>query len=201
MGLGISALNAAVELVRTGYTQEFYVLLLTIAEYRTHIEFILSARDEKGNPDADAEKHLQQYFSDFARNSVADYKRPRLKQGAVHEAVGAMLNNGIELSNRAAEFKTAMPAKLMSNVYLNFSNYVHARYPEVMDLYGGTPLHFHLRGMSETPKDEENVEMLDSTITSVSLTFGLLVQKLNLGDLIKRDDGLVKWYRQALGEN
>jgi hypothetical protein len=92
------------------------------------------------------------------------------------------------------KFKNAVPEQLLSNIFLTLSNYVHARYPEVMDLYGGDPLRFHLRGMGGTPKDVENIEMLDSFITSVSLTLKLLIQKLKLNGLIQNDTSLANWF-------
>jgi hypothetical protein len=55
-----------------------------------------------------------------------------------------------------------------SNVYLSFSNYVHGKYLEAMDLYGGRPAHFHLRGMGGTPKDAENLATIDSFVDTVS---------------------------------
>lgn len=191
----VSALNAAIVLVRTGYTQELYVVLRTVEEFRTRIEFVLSARDENGKLNPDAETHIQEYFSDFARNEVSDFKRLRLRQGAVHASVAAMLDNGVQQSGRAAEFPNVISATLLSNVYSTFSNYVHARYPEVMDLYGGDPQHFHLCGMSGTPKDRESSIMLDSSITSTSLTFKLLAQKLDMRELIRADATLSEWYR------
>jgi hypothetical protein len=193
----VSGLNAAVELVRCGYTQEFYVLLRTIDEYKTHIDFILYARESDGRLTEEAEKYIRDYFSDYARNSPEDYKRPRLPQAAIHKSIGAKMTAGAKKTHRAGEFKDVVPDKLLSNIYLNFSNYVHARYPEVMDLYGGTPLRFHLRGMSETPKDAENIEMLDSYITSITLALKLAVQKLDLMHIVRRDAALAEWYREA----
>lgn len=193
----VSGLNAAIELVRAGYTQEFYVLLRTIDEYKTHIEFVLYARNDDGALTADAEKHVQEYFADYARNSAEDFKRPRLRQDAINKSIGRTMASGVRKIDRSEKFKDVVPEKLLSNIYLNFSNYVHARYPEVMDLFGGSPPRFHLKGMSETPKDIENLDMLDTYITSVSLALKLLVQKMNLNDVVGRDAVLVAWYREA----
>jgi hypothetical protein len=191
----VSGLNAAIELVRAGHTQELYVILRAIDECKTHIEFILYARNEHGVPTADAEKHVQEYFADYARNSAEDFRRPRLRQGAIHKSIGINILSGVVPADRAEKFRNVVPEKLLSNIYLNFSNYVHARYPEVMDLYGGSPLRFHLRGMSGTPKDLENIEMLDTYITSVSLVLKLLVAKLDLGDVLRNNNELLAWYR------
>ena len=57
------------ELVRCGYTQEFYVLLRTIDEYKTHIDFILYAREPDGRLTEEAEKYIRDYFSDYARRT------------------------------------------------------------------------------------------------------------------------------------
>jgi hypothetical protein len=194
----VSGLNAAIELVRSGYTQEFHVLLRTIDEYKTHIQFILHSLDDRGDLTAEAEKYVKEYFADYVRNSADDFKRPRLRQGAIHKSIGSVVKSGVEKTERAEEFKGIAPDELLSNIFLNLSNYVHARYPEVMDLYGGSPLRFHLRGMSGTPKDVENVEMLDTYITSVSLALKLLVQKFNLSTMIGRDAILATWYRNAI---
>ena len=75
----------------------------------------------------------------------------------------------------------------MSNVYLIFSNYVHGRYPETMDLYGGVPGHFHLNGMSDTPKDGENLESLDTLIVTASLSIAAFVKVFQLQPLLADD--------------
>jgi hypothetical protein len=176
----VSALYASIELVRKGYTQELYVLLRTVIEFKSHIEYVLSARREDGTLEGDVERHIQEYFSDFRRNSPADYRRPKLRQGDVHDSVGRMYTSDVQKLGNHARFANVIPAKLLSNIYLNFSNYVHGRYPEAMDLFGGEPPKFHLRGMSGTPKDDENFAMLEASIESISTTLRILVQKLSM---------------------
>ncbi len=134
----VSALNAALELARCGYTQEIAVLLRTLIEFTTHIEFVLSARDDTGGLESEAENYVQAYFADFGRNDAADFKRAQVRQNTVHDRLGKTLDH---------KYQNIKAERLLSNVYLTFSNYVHAKYPEVMDLYGGIPAHFHLRGM------------------------------------------------------
>jgi hypothetical protein len=79
-------------------------------------------------------------------------------------------------------------------VYRIFSNYVHGKYPEIMDLYGGRPGRFHLRGMSNTPKDLENLATLETFIENASTDFALMVQGLRLRPLLEADPILAKWY-------
>ena len=189
----VSALNASIELVRKDYTQELYVLLRTVVEFKSHIEYVLSARSEDGTLQADVERHIQQYFSDFKRNSPADYKRPKIRQGDVHKSVGRMYASDIQKSGDD-RFADAVPAKLLSSIYLNFSNYVHGRYPEAMDMFGGEPLKFHLRGMGGTPKDDENVAMLAASIDSISITLRMLIQKLGMRGILAVEKELSAWF-------
>jgi hypothetical protein len=63
-----------------------------------------------------------------------------------------------------------------------------------MDMYGGIPGHFHLRGMAGTPKDVENLELIDEFITDISNTMKLLVLKLQVKDLLERDEILRNWF-------
>jgi hypothetical protein len=86
-------------------------------------------------------------------------------------------------------------AALYSNIYRVYSNYVHAKYPEIMDLYGGTPGRFHLHGMSGTPKDGENLGLLETFIETASNAFVLMIQVLDLRTLVNGDLILAAWYR------
>jgi hypothetical protein len=73
---------------------------------------------------------------------------------------------------------------------------VHGKYPETMDLYGGAPGRFHLSGMRGTPKDLENLQMLDALVTTASRCFVGLVQDLKLQHLLSHDEMLKEWYRK-----
>ncbi len=184
----VSALNASIELGRRGYSQEIAVLLRTCIEYCSQVDFMLASRDANGNLSPDASAYLSSFFEDSFRTSDGKRKRLKLVQEKVHQIIGAHLDKFAETDN-------VKPAdQLLSNVYLTFSYYVHARYPESMDLYGGCPGRFHLSGMSNTPKDGENLQILDSVITSASQCFVGMVQGLNLRGLLAPDQMLTKWY-------
>ena len=191
----VSALNAAIELARRGYTQEIAVLIRTVIECTTHIEFVLSGRVGSIGPDPAAEKYVQDYFADFARNDASDFKRAQVKQISVHRQLGAELDSLAQEGDRP---KNSKAEHLFSNVYLTYSNYVHGKYPETMDLYGGTPAHFHLRGMGGTPKDAENLATIDSFVDTVSITVAQMVSYLRLHDLVERDPLLADWFRSTL---
>jgi len=85
----VSAINAAIELARCGYAQEIAVLIRTVIECTTHIEFVLSGRVGVISPDPAAERYVQDYFADYAR----DFKRAQVKQLSVHRQLGAEVDN------------------------------------------------------------------------------------------------------------
>jgi hypothetical protein len=174
----VRALNASIELARSGFSQEVAVLLRTMIEYPTQIDFMLASLDPNGKLSADASAFVSGYFADDRRGGDQSSKKAKLIQKKVHAIIGARLDN-------AAGSESKKPAaQMLSNVYLIFSNYVHGRYPESMDLYGGTPGRFHLAGMRRTPKDDENIEILDTMIRSASLCFMGLVQALKLQAIV-----------------
>ena len=145
------------------FAQEIGVLVRTMVECTRHIEFVLDALDEHDVIAPAIDKYVQDYFADFTRNSSADFKRAQVRQGVVHRRLGATLDN---ISQQAGDAGQRAPAERMySNVYLSYSNYVHAKNPEIMDLYGGVPGRFHLDGMRGTPKDEENLQIIDHSST------------------------------------
>jgi hypothetical protein len=162
--------NACIQLARAGYVQEIVVILRTVIECTTHIEFVLLAADSAGAlTPGPQQEYVKKYFEDFARGAGAIEKQPRVSQKNVHTTIGDWLDErskeiGIELSGSSAE--------RMRRIYDTNSNYVHSRYPEVMDMYGGRPGRFHVEGMAGTPKDVENLQMIDAYTTTVVQSVG-----------------------------
>jgi hypothetical protein len=191
----VSGLNAALALARSGYPQEIGVILRTVIEYFTQVEYVLLHRDPTGKPVGNAAEFTTDYFRDDRRTGpTAQSKRVKLNQKDVHNAVGRSLD---EFTPKDIHQRTA--SQLMSHVYLVFSNYVHGRYPESMDLFGGRPGHFHLRGMRGTPKDNENVEVIDTLIASVSNCLMQIVQSFQLYELVDADSILASLYQDCVG--
>ncbi|MGA8494392.1 MAG: hypothetical protein WB764_02845, partial [Xanthobacteraceae bacterium] len=147
-----------------------------------------------GNLEPAAEKYVQDYFADFARNESADFKRAQVNQNTVNKRLGAALDS---LAQPSVDPDNVKREQLYSDICRTFSNYVHAKYPEVMDMYGGRPAHFHLRGMKGTPKDAENLETIDTFVTTASIALGLIVTTLRLHHLLEGDEVLADWF-QAL---
>jgi hypothetical protein len=192
----VSALNACIELARGGYTQEIGTLIRTMAEFTTLIEFVL---DPEEKDRSNIEKYVQEFFTDSRRGPAAEIKRAQVRQGVVHESLGRKLDDFAKQEGETAERSSA--EALYSNVYRVFSNYVHGKYPEVMDMYGGTPGHFHLRGMRGTPKDAENLELLNTYILTVANALVAMIQSLDLREVIRADAVVVRWFRERFEEH
>jgi len=192
----VSALNASLELARLGYTQEIAVLVRTLVECTTHIEYVVDPGNREGHR-AEVKRYIDAFFADFRRHPEAEIKKAQVPQGAVHAAIGGTLDR---IAEQYGEAVGRIPAaNLYSKTYRIFSNYVHCKYPEIMDLYGGTAGRFHLSGMSGTAKDCENLAILESFITTASNAFVIMIQGLNLRNLLEGDQALVAWYNECVG--
>jgi hypothetical protein len=185
----VSALSASVELTNACYPKEIGVLFRTIHEFMRQVEAVVTQIERDGHVSGPLEDFITAYFEDNTRGGPPN-KRIALSEKYVNELIGEPLD---EFGNRAATWKPA--ADRLHHVSSVHANYVHARYPESMDLYGGRPGHFHLSGMRNTPKDGESVAMLDAVITSASLCFIRLVQGLNLRCLLVHDPTLLAWFQ------
>jgi hypothetical protein len=185
----VSALNASVELTNVCYPQEIGVLIRIIHEFMRQIEAVVTQIERDGNVSGPLREFIATYFEDGTR-SDSPRKRTILSEKYVNELIGESLD---EFGN-TTEPTWKPTADRLHHVSSAHANYVHARYPESMDLYGGRPGHFHLSGMRNTPKDGENCAMLDAVITSTSLCFIRLVQGLNLRRLLDQDPALVRWF-------
>jgi len=193
----VSALNAAFELARDGYTQELATLMRTLVECTRHIEYVLDIDDSEPHR-ANVEKYLREFFDDAVRDPEADIKGVLIRDNKINEQLGKTLDRIVA---QYGDTQDRVPAdRLLWKSSRAFSFYVHARYPECMDLYGGRPGRFHLRGMSGTPKDHENLETLDTFITAASTTFVIMVQAISpLREVVLRDQTLREWYRERVG--
>ena len=58
----VSALNASIELARSGYTQEIAVLMRTVAEFTTHIEFVLDM-DDSAEHELKVKRYIEAFFT------------------------------------------------------------------------------------------------------------------------------------------
>jgi Family of unknown function (DUF5677) len=192
----LSAFNASIELARKGYVQEMAVLMRTLIECTTHIEFVLEP-DVSEEHRALVSKYIGDFFADHERSTNAEIRQARIKQGTVHATLGRSLD---KIAGQLGDATNRRPTeRLYSNVYRVFSNYVHAKYPECMDMYGGRPGQIHVRGMSGTPKEGENLETLQSFAGTLETCFVRMIQSLSLRCFVEGDPIIGAWYDKKIG--
>jgi hypothetical protein len=191
----VSAFNASIDLARKGYTQEIGVLLRTLVECSTHIEYVVEPYTSEGHR-LKAKKYVEEYFADSERVPFTAISREHIKQKTVHAALGKALD---DFAKEIGAAEHRLPAaELYSNSYRILSNYVHARYPEAIDLFGGQPGQFHTKGMGGTPKDLENVAILETFARTVETAKRRMIQGLNLWLLIEADPVVFGWYKKTV---
>src|ERR1019366_6870056 len=117
----VSALNAGFELARNGYTQEIGVLIRTLIECTTHIEFVLDPNDSEQHR-SEVEKYITVFFADSRRDPSAEIKKAQVRQGVVHASIGKTLDDIAEQHDNTEGRVPA--ATLYYNIYSIFSNYV-----------------------------------------------------------------------------
>jgi hypothetical protein len=190
----VSALRALIVLARESFPQEIGVLSRTVNEFTRQMEAVSAQLQKDGHLSGDLKDFIAAYFTDNKRG-LGPQKRALLSEKYLNELLGSALD---EFSDRSAPDWASAASKLHNISYVH-ANYVHGRYPETMDLYGGRPGRFHLNGMRNTPKDLENLQMIDALITSASLCFIHLVHGLDLKPLLSGNPMLVEWYRSRGG--
>jgi hypothetical protein len=189
----VSGLNASIVLARGSYPQEIGVLGRTVHEFMRQMEAVATQVEQDGRLSGQLADFIDAYFADDKRGN-GPQKRAPLSEKYVNELLGASLDEFADRS--AADWSSA--ADKLHNISFIHANYVHGRYPESMDLYGGHAGHFHMNGMSGTPKDAENIALVDALITSALLCFVRLAQGLNLRSVLSSDPMLADWYNSHI---
>jgi hypothetical protein len=193
----VSALRACIELYRRGYNQELCVLVRTVIECTTHIQYVLAFVDDTGAIDPQATQYIDRFFAEIKRE-LEKAATKGVRQEDVHRAIAKQTDGLILEIGASVPPDSKATVDLLAGSYRTFSNYVHARYPEIMDMYGGDSPAFHLTGMSGTPKDAESREILETYIETVSLAVRAIIIRLRLFDLLEGHPDLDVWYREWL---
>jgi hypothetical protein len=113
----VSALNAALELARCGYTQEIAVLMRTLVECTTHIEYVVDPTNSEKHQ-SEVKKYIETFFADSRRDPEAEIKKAQVPQGTVHAVLGGTLDR---IAEQYGEMEGRVPAtQLYSRTYRIF---------------------------------------------------------------------------------
>ena len=177
----ISGLHAAGLLLENGFVQEQAVLHRTLDELNEDIMFLVAAITN----DTVTELH-KRYLEAFYAEEFDDpedvvnstQKRDTVSRRSIQAYLTHVLGPGLNPSRDLDVSETLHKA---------YSGFVHAASPHIMDLCGGEPPRFHLRGMLGTSRVEEHRQDAWNyfyrgflSVTAVAKAFGdaALVEKL-----------------------
>jgi hypothetical protein len=162
----VSNLNAAQLLLNNGYVQEQGALQRMIDEGDEDITFLTLAIMSNDV----TELHMQ-YLAAFWQEEFdqptaleSTQKRPSIPRKKINAWIARHPFSGIDESTGVA---------LTNTIHKTYSGYVHGAAPHIMDLYGGTPPRFHMKGMLGTPRHEEHADDLLNYYYRAIAAFGL----------------------------
>lgn len=169
-------LRSALCVAKAGFYTEVATLIRVFAEASTYVEWALSSTDASASPEykEKVRSYVEQYFADVERTSDENPKALKMRQKQIHDMQGEFLDNHLRANNISRDKSSS---DLLSSVYIRFSKYVHAAYPETVDLYGARTGELSLTGGPSEVKDQESFEILENFAWSLELsTAGTIVR-------------------------
>lgn len=145
----VSSLHAARLLLEEGFVQEQAALQRILDEIIEDVSF-LSFSVISGNSEPSHKNYLEWFFQEeFDPNDavVSSKARPSVPR----QKIRAYLDRCV--SGPKGSSKDLDASKTVSKAY---SGFVHAASPQIMDMYGGVPRSFHMRGMQGTERQAEH---------------------------------------------
>lgn len=141
-----SLVRATLVLLSNGFVQEQCILQRAVDETNEDILFLVYAVTNDTITKLH-EEYLEAFWQEEVDESgtLIDSKqnRPMIKRKKIQAYLASF--EGAGNLNDAAK-----------TLYKTFSGYVHGAAPQLMDMYGGIPPHFHTNGLLGTPRMEEH---------------------------------------------
>lgn len=180
----ITGLRASIILLQNGYLQELAVLQRVLDDIGEELDFLVLGK-LMGTWGHFHDKYISSFFTEVFNNplkpmSALEVKKPivtrKQVRKCINESIDVMKKQGASIDNNRSD-----AARVISSV---FDGFVHASSTQILDMYGGDPPHYHLRGMSNTPKQTEYTHSLLNQFYRGTLNFNLvclLFEELDLG--------------------
>lgn len=185
----ISGLNALLVLYRAGYVTEMGILLRTINECINDIYFLLENYPHK-TPE------VEKYIATFLNENVDELKivedeSKRIKRTKARTIIASRVRFLSEHMNLHID------REIVYKNYNIYSGYVHACYPNIMELYGnGLNGKFHMSGIKDSRKMKEWEKVLVDFARSTILVFGYMAEKYHKKDLTHRIREAIDWFEK-----
>ncbi|MER9304784.1 hypothetical protein NKJ06_06195 [Mesorhizobium sp. M0293] len=188
----VSCLNATIVLARHGYVQEICVLIRTGYEFISKVDYVSTGYYDPEQRQK-VKLYVERYFSDSTRKPKRLDKDVSPRQKEINEGLQKNYENTTKAPKPSDDERGI--AEMHRYVLSVFGNYVHARYPEVMDMFGGTPVQLHMSGMKGTPKDAENIVQIYTLFESTDLSLKNVYLRLGYANSDSTPPSLREWAR------
>lgn len=189
----MSTMKAATVLLRTGFVQEIGILCRVADDCWNDIIFMMVPRAENKLSN-DQERYFveffQEEFSDPTNPLATRNKRDTVSRKAIHAAFAKSVEDILNPSDAQ---------RVNAVIHGGFSGYVHGAYPHIMELYGGLPPKFHLRGMLNTPREYEWLRQIIEQLYRSIMVTELVSRKLGLQQVEKSIRALLVEFETTLG--
>jgi hypothetical protein len=158
----VASIRAAALLVENGFQSQAFMLMRTILEAQSKLSYVLSGF-RGGSIDKKTTDFLDSYFSDNRRNVEGRPPYRPVAQKEIHKRNSQKIADDVRLA-KSLGLKQKMNAgeeafeQLQSDLYMNFNNHLHGRYPEAMDIYGEMTFSLNLSGNFESKDIDEYIE-------------------------------------------
>jgi len=190
----VSGLHAARLLMETGFVQEQAALqriLDEIAEDISFLSFSVVYKDSTPLHKTYLDAFFQEEFdpNDTVASSSERASVPRKKIRAYIDRV---------TSGSKGSSKHLDASRTVSKVY---SGYIHAASPQIMDMYGGNPPRFHVRGMRGTERHLEHSADLWNYFYRGILAFGIAAKAFGNEELFSSIRKFADEFARATGKD
>jgi len=189
----VSSLNATRLLMENGFLQEQAAMQRILDELQEDVTFlsfgIIFKKWSKLHDD-----YLAAFFEEEfdAESAIAStQRRPMIPRKKIRAAIASM-EIGLDPCTGVEVTRTISKA---------YSGYVHAASPHIMDLYGGNPPHFHMRGMRGTPLHAEHRADLWNYFHRGIIAFGLAAKAFGDDEMFESIRAFSSEFAQRSGKN
>lgn len=157
-----ATLKSTLILSRLGFNSQAAILMRFIMEANSKLSYVLSGLNGS-ELDRKSESFLNDYFSDNVRDGPARRPYKAIPQKDIHRRNSEKISRDLEHLrnfgiNSTVKNDENQYAKLLSSLYSNFSNHVHGRYPEMMDIFGEFSRELKLSGNTESKDVDASIE-------------------------------------------
>jgi hypothetical protein len=191
---GISLINGMNLLRQYGFKGEMAILARALMENTSKLSYVVGGMSRDGI-DRKTREFITDFFADNDRDilhrsrfkpiSQKDINRRNSQNVSRDIAINKEFGMPVDMDNDNDQY-----GKMMSNLYNEFSNHVHGRYPEMMDIYGERSTNLLTDGNLESDDLDRDIDLEFLWLLASGITKGLRTAMLclNICKLIKLDN-------------